>query len=75
MDAIVKFFAAIGDFIVSIFDFIVSFFSDLVYMIRLIGIFVAQIPTYFSFLPDGMVTLVVLIFGVVFLYKILGREG
>lgn len=75
METIVNFFSAIGDAIISVFDFIVAFFSDLVYMIQLLGIFVLQIPSYFSFLPSGMSALLVLIFGIVVLYKIFGREG
>ena len=75
MDAIVQFFSAIGDALISVFDFIVSFFSDLVYMIRLLGIFILQIPNYFAFLPDGMLALLIMIFGIVVLYKIFGREG
>lgn len=75
MDAIVQFFSAIGDAIVSVFDFIVAFFMDLVYMIHLLGIFIVQIPSYFNFLPPGMSALLILIFGIVVLYKIFGREG
>lgn len=75
MQTIVQFFSAIGDAIISIFDFIVAFFQDLVYMIQLLGIFVLQIPVYFSFLPSGMLGLLVVTFGIVVLYKIFGREG
>lgn len=75
MQAIIDFFKAIGDIIVAIIDFVVSFFGDLIYMIQLTGQFLAQIPAYFSWLPGELVSMLVILFGVVVIYKILGREG
>lgn len=75
MDGIISLLRGIGDAIVSIFDFIVSFFQDIVYMIQLTGKVVLSIPDYFSWLPGELVTLLVILFGIVVIYKILGREG
>lgn len=75
MDAILDFFAAIGDIIGAIIDFVISLFQDLIYMIQLLGQIVVNIPVYFSWLPSTLVTMVVVIFGIVVIYKILGREG
>ncbi len=75
MDALVSFFTGIGNAIISIFDFIISFFSDLIYVIQLLGKVVLSIPSYFSWLPSGISALLVTLFGIVVIYKILGREG
>lgn len=75
MDGIINFLSGIGDAIVAVIDFVISFFKDLIYMIQLLGKFLAQIPYYFSWLPGELLAIVVLIFGVVVVYKILGREG
>lgn len=63
------------DGISTVIDFVVDFFADLAYMIKLLGEFMANIPGYFSWLPSGVVAVLVTIFGVVVIYKILGREG
>lgn len=75
MDAIIGFFSAIGDFIVGGFDFLLGIIRDLVYIVKLTGKAVGAIPRLFSFLPPAAVALLVTIFGVVVIYKILGREG
>lgn len=75
MDALLQFFQGIGTAITSIFDFIFSMVSDLVYLVGLTGKFLAHIPSYFSWLPPQLLTLLVSIFSIVVLYKIFGREG
>lgn len=75
MDAIINFLKGIGDGIVAVFDFFIGFLADLVYLVQLTAKFLAQIPLYFSWLPSEMLALIGLIFAIVVLYKILGREG
>lgn len=75
MQAILDFFAGIGDAIVSVIDFVISLFGDLVYMVQITGVFIAEIPNYFAWLPGPLLSLIIVIFAVVVLYKILGREG
>ena len=75
MDALISFFEGIGNAIVSAFNFVVSLVSDIVYMIQLTGKFLAQIPSYFSWIPAEITTLLIVLFSVVVIYKILGREG
>lgn len=75
MDVIIEFIQGIGEAIVTAFDFVVSFFSDIIYVIELTGKFLAMIPVYFSWLPPELLAMLVIIFGVVVIYKILGREG
>lgn len=75
MDAILQFFRGIGDAIVSIFDFIFSMVGDLVYLVGLTGKFLAHIPSYFSWLPPQLLSVLLSTFAIVVLYKVFGREG
>ena len=75
MNALISFFKGIGSAIVAVFDFIISFFQDLIYMIQLLGKFLGQIPNYFSWLPSEILAPLLLLFAIVVIYKILGREG
>lgn len=75
MASIKEYIIQIGEFIGSAFDFIIDFFEDIVYVIKLTGEFVLGIPDYFSWLPAEAVALIVTIFGIVVIYKVLGREG
>ena len=75
LDAIVDFFKGIGTAITSVVDFVIGLFQDLVYMIKLLGQVVLNIPKYFSWLPAEIIALVVLLISIVVIYKILGREG
>lgn len=56
-------------------DFVIGFIEDCVHVVILTGEFVLKIPTLFSWLPSEAVALVIMIFGVVVVYKVLGREG
>ncbi len=64
----------IGDFFTSIVDFIVTLFEDLVKFIKMLGIFVAKIPEWFSWLPAPVLALIVILIGVVVLLRVLGRD-
>lgn len=75
MQGILDFLQGIADGFTSVIDFIISMFEDLVYVVQLTGKFLASIPDYFSWLPSGVLALLVTIFGIVVVYKILGREG
>lgn len=75
MDAIINFLKGIGAGIVAAFDFIISFFQDVIYIIQLTGRFLAQIPSYFAWLPPQLLGLLVVLFSIVVIYKIMGREG
>lgn len=74
MQVIIDFFKGIGDVITSCIDFLIDFIADIVYVIELTGKFVLQIPEYFSWLPAQVLSVIVLIFAVVVIYKVLGRE-
>lgn len=75
MNALLNFIKGIGNAIVSVIDFVMGLFEDLVYMIKLLGQVILNIPNYFSWLPSQVLSLIVIIITVVVIYKILGREG
>lgn len=75
MQALVNWFTGLIDVLKSIIDFVIGIIKDLVYMIQLTGRFLAQIPSYFSWLPGSLISLVVVLFAIVVIYKIIGREG
>lgn len=75
MQSIIDFLASIGQVILSAIDFVISFFGDLIYIIQLTGKILLYIPGYFSWLPAEAVTVLTVIFSIVVIYKITGREG
>lgn len=75
MRSLIKLIKNIGKIITTIVTFVISFFKDLVYVIELTGKFLAQLPSYFSWLPTELLTILLVIFSIVVIYKILGREG
>lgn len=70
-----NFLKGIGSIITSIANFVLGLIEDLLYIVELIGQVVANLPSYFSWVPDEVYTALALIFVVVVIYKILGREG
>lgn len=74
MQAIIDFLSGIGSAILAGIDFVVSFFEDLVYIIQLTGKFLAQLPSFFSWLPAPVVSVLLTTFAIVVVYKIAGRD-
>lgn len=75
LDAIWSGLKGIWDAIISVIEFVIDFVRDLVDLVVLVGESVLEIPEYLSFLPGSVITVIVAVFGIVVLYKILGREG
>lgn len=75
LDSIKDFFVSTGDVITGLVDFVIGFIEDLVYVVKICGKFLAKIPDFFSWLPVEIVALVVVLFSIVVIYKIMGREG
>ena len=75
MSAIKDFFLGIADVVTGLVDFVIGFIQDIVYIVKLCTSFVAKIPRLFSWLPTEVLAIVVIIFSVVVIYKIMGREG
>lgn len=74
MKALVDFFVGFGEVISGIIDFVVGFFQDLIYAIGLLGKFLLEIPTYFSWLPGPAVASLVTTFSIVVIYMVLNRK-
>lgn len=74
MGALIDFFVGLGETIGSIIGFVVDLFADLLYVIGLLGKFVIEIPSYFLWLPEEHVFLLVSIFGIVVIYMVLNRK-
>lgn len=71
-------FDAITGFIdtcMTICDFVIDTIQDILYVVKLTAETVASIPDYFAWMPPAALATVVTIFGVVVIYKVLGREG
>lgn len=75
LDQIFDVLGNIAEFISLIFETIVSFVQDIVTLIQTVYNTLAELPQYFNWLPAELVGLLLVIFGVVVLYKVLGREG
>lgn len=75
MKAIIDFFTGFVDIVVSLVNFVIDTIMDLVYMISLLGSMIANIPAYFGWIPSAIVSSIVVIFSIVIIYKIIGREG
>lgn len=75
MQAIIDFFNTIGSIIATVIDFVIGLFQDLLMMLELLAKFFANLPSYFGWLPSTVVSSIVVIFSIVIIYKILGREG
>lgn len=65
---------AIYDFFTTIGNLISTFITDVINFIKLIGMFVKMIPTWFSWLPSSIVALLGTAFAIVIVLQILGRE-
>lgn len=75
MSDVIKGINTIVDFIRGLIDFVVNLVQDLIYVVQLLAETVVKLPSYFGWLPAGVVALLVTIFAIVVIYKILGREG
>ena len=75
LETLKNFFVSIADIVTGVVDFFIGFVQDIVFVVKLTGSFVAKIPQLFSWLPSAVVTLIVVIFGIVVIYKVMGREG
>lgn len=63
----------ISNFFTAVWGFLVDLIEDLVYMVKLLGQIVADIPSLFSWLPAGVLALFIALVGIVVVYKIIGR--
>ena len=74
MQSIIDFLNQIVDAVNAVLDFVVKFVQDVIYVVQLIGSFIVDIPNFFGWLPASLLSILVLAFSVVAIYKILGRS-
>lgn len=74
MQAIIDFLNQIVDAVNAVIDFVVKFVQDVIYVVKLVGAFILDIPNFFGWLPASLLSILVLVFSVVAIYKILGRS-
>ncbi len=75
MKAILKAIKSIATGFTALLDFLFGIISDLVYVVGITGDAIIAIPSYFGWLPDEFLTVLLTIFSIVVIYKLLGREG
>lgn len=63
------------DLVSSLGEFVLDWIKDLLYIIELLSTIILNLPSIFGWMPVPVFATVSSIFGVVVLYKILGREG
>lgn len=69
-----KFFKSLMTSIPKLIDFAIGFLEDIVYLIEMTAKAIFHIPDYVSWLPENMIAVIITVFGIVVVYKILGRE-
>lgn len=75
MQALLDFFSTLGSIITGLVDFVISIIKDIVFVIEVTASVLLRIPQYFSWLPEALLATLTVVFSVVVIYKIIGREG
>ena len=75
MQALLDFFATLGETIAFLIDYLIGLLGDIVQMLILLVEATMQLPFVLSFLPSPIVTILVIFLTAAVLFKILGREG
>lgn len=75
LDGIFKAIQTIVQFIEGLWTFLTQLFEDVVNLVTLLKDWLLALPDLLGFLPSSLVLLVMTGFGIVVLYKVLGREG
>lgn len=75
LDGIFKAIQTIVQFIEGLWSFLTQFFEDVVNLVTLLKDWLLALPDLLSFLPSSLMALIITGFGIVVLYKVLGREG
>lgn len=75
LDSIFKGIQTIVQFFEAVWTFIVQLFEDIGNLVSLLKDWLTSLPDLLSFLPSSLMALIITGFGIVVLYKVLGREG
>lgn len=75
MQALLDFFSTLGSIITGLVDFVISTIKDIVFVIEVTSSVMLRIPQYFAWLPSALLSTLTVVFSIVVIYKIVGREG
>lgn len=75
LEFLTELFTSFFNFFISGFKMIMSFIVHFYSVVKILGDFLSSVPSYFYWLPDNIVSIIVVTFGLIVVYKILGREG
>ncbi len=75
MGAILDFLIGLGGIILAGINFLFGLIKDLLYIVTLLGSLIIRVSDMIGWLPSACITLVGTTFGIVLIYKLLGREG
>lgn len=75
MEVVISFFSGLADMVLTPFRWLASLIEDIAYIAKLLVKALAAIPSYFSWIPDDALAILLVIFGIVAIYKLAGREG
>lgn len=60
------------DAVMSAFDYLWSIITDTLYVVELLGKFVAEIPSYFAWMPEELLVIVIAVFPTLITLRIVG---
>lgn len=75
LDYIWQFLVACFNIIVALVQYFIDLLADISYMINLALRIADQVPGYFLWLPPSVFAILGVTFGIVVVFKIIGREG
>lgn len=64
----------IANFFKTAWDFVINFFKEIVYVIELLGSVIANMPSYLTWLPATVTTLIITGITIIVIYKVVGRS-
>lgn len=73
MNALFSWLEGLGSAVSGVIDFFLGLVLDLVYMVQLLGRILRIVPSYFSWLPPELLTIVVAAFTIAVILKLIGR--
>lgn len=73
MNAIVAFFEGIASAVSGAIDFLLGLVFDLVYVVQLLGRFLRIVPSFLTWLPPELLSIVLVAITIAVIYKIIGR--
>lgn len=65
---------SIANFFTSVWNFIINLVEDIVYVVKLAGQVIAEIPSFFTWLPPAVLALLVALISIVVIYKVVNRD-